>query len=109
MLNQIYGAAKLCRAFEVATYSQIKKGNIKTPVYLSAGQETISCSISAVCGDMGIQPFLFGQHRCHSIYLAFGGDPVSLIDELLGKGDWLRWWYGRISLYTLSRDRNVWT
>ena len=85
MLNQIYGAAKLCRAFEVATYSQIKKGNIKTPVYLSAGQETISCSISAVCGDMGIQPFLFGQHRCHSIYLAFGGDPVSLIDELLGK------------------------
>ena len=85
MLNQIYGAAKLCRAFEIATYDQIKKGNIKTPVYLSAGQETISCSISAICGNMGIQPLLFGQHRCHSIYLAFGGDPVALIDELLGK------------------------
>jgi len=85
MLNQIYGAAKLCRAFEIATCDQIKKGNIKTPVYLSAGQETISCSVSAVCGGMGIQPLLFGQHRCHSIYLSFGGDPVALIDELLGK------------------------
>ena len=34
---------------------------------------------------MGARPLLFGQHRCHSIYLAFGGDPIALIDELLGK------------------------
>ena len=85
MLNQIYSSAKLCRAFEMATYDQIKKGNVKTPSYLSAGQEMISCTISAVCADMEIQPLLFAQHRCHSIYLSFGGDPVGLVDELLGK------------------------
>ena len=28
---------------------------------------------------------LFPQHRCHSIYLSFGGDIKSLIDELLGR------------------------
>ena len=33
----------------------------------------------------GPKPLLFGQHRCHSIYLAFGGEPIKLIDELLQK------------------------
>jgi len=85
MLDQIYKWAKTCRAFEVVTYQQIEKGNIKIPTYLSAGQEMISCAISTFCISMGIRPLLFGQHRCHSIYLAFGGDPIALIDELLGK------------------------
>ena len=32
-----------------------------------------------------VRPLLFGQHRCHSIYLAFGGDKKKLVDELLGR------------------------
>lgn len=75
---------KMCRAFEVSTFKQVKKGNIKIPVYLSAGQETIPCSIKAFCDQVKVKPLIFGQHRCHSIYLAFGGDPTALIDELLG-------------------------
>ena len=27
-----------------------------------------------------VKPLLFGQHRCHSIYLAFGGDKKKLVD-----------------------------
>lgn len=52
----------------------------KIPIYLSVGQESIAASLSMVFNDVAI----FGQHRCHDIYLAFGGPPEKLIDELLG-------------------------
>jgi TPP-dependent pyruvate/acetoin dehydrogenase alpha subunit len=84
MLNEIISRAKICRAFETAAYNQIQKKNIKIPVYLSAGQEMISSTISVYCKKYNISPLIFGQHRCHSIYLNFGGDPIKLIDELLG-------------------------
>ena len=84
MLDKIIQKAKMCRAFEVSTFNEVKNGNIKIPVYLSAGQETISASISVYCEQIGIKPLIFGQHRGHSIYLSFGGNPTELIDELLG-------------------------
>ena len=84
MLDSIISKAKMCRAFEVCAFDQIKRGNIKIPVYLSAGQEMIPSAISEYCNSIDVKPLLFGQHRCHSIYLSFGGDPVGLIDELLG-------------------------
>src|SRR3989338_5110590 len=54
----------------------------KSPIYLSVGQEAISSALSVVFNKE--QPALFGQHRGHDIYLAFGGDPAKLIDELFG-------------------------
>ena len=54
----------------------------KSPIYLSVGQEAISSALSVVFKKE--QPALFGQHRGHDIYLAFGGDPAKLIDELFG-------------------------
>jgi TPP-dependent pyruvate/acetoin dehydrogenase alpha subunit len=84
MLDNIFEKVKLCRAFEVSTYHQAESGNIKIPIYLSAGQETIAASISTYCEHIEVKPLLFGQHRGHSVYLSFGGDPVALIDELLG-------------------------
>lgn len=84
LITEIINKSKMCRAFEVSVFNQVKAGNIKIPVYLSAGQETISCSISTYCQLIGVKPLIFGQHRCHSIYLSFDGDPVKLIDELLG-------------------------
>ena len=84
MLNEIMNKAKMCRAFEVVTFSQIKDGNIKIPVYLSAGQEMIPATISTYFQNQGIKPAIFGQHRGHSTYLSFGGDSTQLIDELLG-------------------------
>jgi TPP-dependent pyruvate/acetoin dehydrogenase alpha subunit len=84
MLDSVLKKAKMCRAFEVSTFDQIKQGNIKIPVYLSAGQEMISCAISTYCESINVQPLIFAQHRAHSIYLSFGGDSTKLIDELLG-------------------------
>lgn len=69
----------LIRYFELSVLKAYNEGLIKGPTYLSAGQESISAAMSTVLSDY----YLFAQHRAHSVYLAFGGNPVSLIDELL--------------------------
>jgi TPP-dependent pyruvate/acetoin dehydrogenase alpha subunit len=57
------------------------KNKLTTPlVYLSLGQESVSASISEVFK----KPFVLAQHRGHGPYLSFGGDPIKLVDELLG-------------------------
>jgi TPP-dependent pyruvate/acetoin dehydrogenase alpha subunit len=84
--EKIFERAALCRAFEKEVFNQVKHGNIKLPVYLSAGQEYIPASLSIALEKLGI--FLrqiFIQHRGHSTYLCFGGDLDRLILELLGQ------------------------
>jgi len=74
---------KICytRYFEKEVIKCVNEGKINCPVYLSIGQESISAAVSSV-----FKPdYLFAQHRAHSVYLSFGGNPVKLIDELLGK------------------------
>ncbi len=80
----VFQKAALCRNFEEQVINNIKNKIIKIPTYVSAGQEFISATISVLCDQQKIKPLLFGQHRCHSIYLSFGGNVAKLIDELLG-------------------------
>jgi pyruvate dehydrogenase E1 component alpha subunit len=77
--------ASLCRHFENEVYKNVQNKNIKIPVYLSAGQEYISASISTILEEKNISPNIFIQHRGHSTYLSFEASIVELIDELLGK------------------------
>lgn len=56
------------------------KGMPLIPIYLCIGQEFVSAALSMVL--KGYQ--IFAQHRGHGIYLAFGGPPEGLRDELLG-------------------------
>ena len=72
------------RNFELTVFEYVKKKKINLPTYLSAGQETITASLSEICKNKNIKPLLFGQHRCHSLYLSFGGSLEKLILELLG-------------------------
>lgn len=67
------------RYFELETAKAFNAGHIKMPIYLSVGQEHIPAAIAAVTKDL----LIFAQHRGHSYYLSFGGDPVKLVDELL--------------------------
>ena len=83
--SEIFKRASLCRNFENETFKQIQKKNIKLPVYLSAGQEYIAATISHYVESLNVSPDIFIQHRGHSTYLSFGGDPIELIDELLGR------------------------
>ena len=52
---------------------------IKMPVYLSVGQEAVAVALSIAFPKAA----LFAQHRAHDLYLAYGGDPRALVDELL--------------------------
>ena len=83
-LWKVYKKAAVNRNFELKVFENVKNKNIKLPVYLSAGQETISASLSEICKIKKIKPLLFPQHRCHSIYTSFGGNIKKLIFELLG-------------------------
>lgn len=80
-LREIFRRMCLIRYFELQVVEAVKKGFITCPVYLSIGQETISSTISTLTKDYTV----FAQHRCHSVYLAYGGNIERLIDELLGR------------------------
>jgi pyruvate dehydrogenase E1 component alpha subunit len=82
---EIFKKASLCRNFEEEVIRNVNNKKITTPVYVSAGQEFIASTLAVICKKKKIKPLLFGQHRCHSTYLAFGGKPIKLIDELLGR------------------------
>ena len=84
LLKLIYERAALCRAFEEECYRRVQSGDIKFPVYLSAGQEYISATISVLTDEWGSERQVFIQHRGHSVYLCFGGDLDALVLELLG-------------------------
>ena len=81
---KIFETASLCRNFEEEVFKYIKEKKINIPVYLSAGQEYISSTISNLTKEIKVNPLIFPQHRCHSTYLSFGGNINKLIDELLG-------------------------
>ena len=75
---------KVCqsRYFDLAFkkfFEETKNAVIKAPFYLSVGQESISAALATVFPEA----ILFPQHRCHDIYLAWGGDPEYLADELI--------------------------
>lgn len=77
--------AALCRNFEEYVFHGIRNKMFKFPIYLSAGQEYISASISEYMNQTNISPNIFIQHRGHSTYLSFDAPIEMLIDELLGR------------------------
>ena len=70
----------LVRYFELGVINAVNDGFIPYPIYLSLGQESIAAALSIVIPDY----MIFAQHRCHAVYLALGGSPEKLRDELLG-------------------------
>ena len=67
------------RYFELEAAQAHDTGVMKSPIYLSVGQEQIPAAIAAASREF----MIFAQHRAHSYYLSFGGSMTSLIDELL--------------------------
>ncbi|MBH0201258.1 MAG: hypothetical protein HP496_02890 [Nitrospira sp.] len=78
---KLFTQACFNRFFEFEVKKAYDRGLMKLPIYLSVGQEHISAAIASVFSDC----LIFAQHRAHSVYLSFGGDPRQLIDELLGR------------------------
>lgn len=70
----------LIRSFELQARKAQQSKKLECFLYLSLGQEAIAAAVSTVMQGS----YLLFQHRGHAFYLAFGGDPVRLVDELLG-------------------------
>ena len=70
----------LTRYFELRAAAAYDQRQIPGSVYLSVGQEAPSAVVSMLTQGFAV----FAQHRCHSVYLAYGGRPEVLRDELLG-------------------------
>lgn len=69
------------RYFELGVADAINRREITVPVYLSSGQESVAAALALKIRDY----LVFAQHRAHDLYLAFGGPPERLRDELLGR------------------------
>ena len=77
----IYRKALLIRQFEENLISLELSKKIDIPVYLSMGQEFIAATLATYFGN---SLSIFAQHRSHAYFLAFGGNPESLMWEIMG-------------------------
>ncbi len=82
---EIFRQAAINHHFELQSARLHREGKIRCPLYLSLGTEHIP---PAVLAGIGGKPWpLFGQHRVASWYLTWGGDPLAMFRELLGRSD----------------------
>ena len=81
---EIYRRMYLVRRFELRVIDAHQRGLITTPIYLGIGQESIASTLS--CFLPKGTP-IFAQHRAHSYFLSFGGDPKHLKSELVSSSD----------------------
>lgn len=77
---ELYRRGNYSRHFEQKVREAYDRKLFAIPIYLSFGSEFNSAALSMVMRGCNI----FAQHRCHSLYLNFGGKPEALRDELLG-------------------------
>lgn len=76
----IFNCMSLVRYFELGLMDAIQRKEANALAYLSSGQEAVAAALMCEVRDY----MVFAQHRAHDIYLAFGGRPEALRDELLG-------------------------
>ncbi|MBN8547712.1 MAG: hypothetical protein J0M12_00205 [Deltaproteobacteria bacterium] len=77
---ELFRRANFSRHFELKVKEACEKKLITIPIYLSLGTEFNAAALSIVASEFKV----FAQHRGHSFYLSFGGDPGELRDEILG-------------------------
>jgi len=80
-LSAYYSLIKV-RFTEEAIAERYKEQEMRCPVHLSIGQEAVAVGV-AQCLEK--EDVIFSTHRCHSHYLAKGGDLEDMIHELYGR------------------------
>ena len=80
--SDVYRRLLKVRLTEEAIAKEYSRQSMKCPVHLSIGQEAVAVGISVCLEEHDVG---FSSHRCHSHYLAMGGDLNGMIAELYGK------------------------
>lgn len=70
------------RMIEERIADDYPKGNMRTPIHFSIGQEAVSVGVCAALND---SDSVFASHRCHSAYFAKGGCLKAMLAELFGR------------------------
>lgn len=82
LLIELYSTMLKIRLCEESLVEPILKGNIKCPVHLCSGEESVAVG---VCSALKKTDCIFGGHRSHGHYLAKGGGLKELVSEVYGK------------------------
>ncbi|RME55698.1 thiamine pyrophosphate-dependent dehydrogenase E1 component subunit alpha [Candidatus Parcubacteria bacterium] len=69
------------RLFEQEVAARYPEQEMRCPVHLSVGQESVAVGISA---HLNREDWVYSNHRAHAHYLAKGGDMIALIAEMYG-------------------------
>ena len=77
---EMFRRMALTRFFDYRAQQAQVDGNVECFIYLAVGQEAAPAAVSMSMRGS----WVLGQHRGHSIYLSFDGNPTALADELLG-------------------------
>ena len=79
------------RMVEESIAAEYSSQDMRCPVHLSIGQEAIAVGVAI---DLRPDDVVFSTHRCHSHYLAKGGDLNKMIAELYGRNSGCAKGYG---------------
>ncbi len=82
MLDVLYKQMVRIRVVEEGIASHYQDQEMRCPVHLSIGQETVAVG---VCSHLKLEDWVFSTHRSHAHYLAKGGDLKKMLAELHGK------------------------
>src|SRR3989344_3625528 len=82
LLKELYYEMKKIRSAEEKLIELCTAGWVMAPVHLSIGQEAVAVGVMAALEP---EDKIVSTHRCHSHYLAKGGDMKKMMAEILGK------------------------
>lgn len=81
-LRLLYQKTLLVRRVEEKIALLYPEKEMRCPTHLSIGQEAVA---SGVCTALRREDYIFSTHRCHSHYLAKGGNLKRMFAELYGR------------------------
>jgi TPP-dependent pyruvate/acetoin dehydrogenase alpha subunit len=70
------------RRFEETVLEEFRRGIFAGTTHTCLGQEA---NAVGVVGQLGADDVIVSSHRCHGHFLAYGGSPLALFQELMGK------------------------
>jgi len=79
---QCYKSLLRIRRTEEILADEYRKGTMRTPTHFGIGQEAVAVG---VCAALARGDGVYSHHRCHTHYLARGGDLMRMVAELLGR------------------------
>lgn len=102
LVAKLYTGVRRVRRVEETIAKIYPSDKIKSPVHLAIGHEAITVG---VCDNLQKEDVVFGYYRCHSLYLAKGGNLNAMMAELFGKIDGCaRGWGGSMHLVDLEHN-----